>query len=286
MVAKSTSRLRKKKRAFSTKRYVSPFRYPGGKNWFVKTACNWLKKQTVPPQLLVEPFAGGAGISLAALRDGLVHQVIFAELDKDVAATWETILNGHAIWLTDRIRSFRLSRKRVKAVLGRIPKTSHERAFQCLLRNRTSRGGVLNKGAGLLRHGENKRGLRSRWYPKGLAKRIELISNLKPCLQFRSSDGFTIIREHLNCSNAVFFVDPPYTQAARRLYAHWDIDHEELFQLLAEAKGDVLMTYDDTPEVRHWAKKYGFQVRRVSMLTTHHRKKRELMISKSFHWHK
>ena len=44
------------------------------------------------------------------------------------------------------------------------------------------------------------------------------------------------------------------------------------------------MTYDDTPEIRNLAKKYGFKAKRISMRTTHHETKRELMISKNFDW--
>jgi len=131
-------------------RHISPFRYPGGKSWFLKIARRWLAGQA-RPEVLVEPFAGGAGISLMAIGEDLVDEVVFSELDQDVAATWETILNGHARWLTQEILSFRLTRKRVEETLSRSPKNAHERAFRCLLRNRTARGGVLNEGAGLLR---------------------------------------------------------------------------------------------------------------------------------------
>ena len=44
------------------------------------------------------------------------------------------------------------------------------------------------------------------------------------------------------------------------------------------------MTYDDTKEVRRWANRYGFKVRRIAMRTTHHEHKRELMISRDFDW--
>lgn len=273
----------KKKRLIST-RYTSPFRYPGGKNWFLVTARRWLKKKCKPSTVLIEPFAGGAGISLAAVREGLVKKVIFAETDPNVAATWETILNGHALWLADEIRSFRVSRERVEEVLSREPDCIHKRAFQCLLRNRTARGGVLKRGAGLLRRGEDGRGLRSRWYPDALAQRIEIISALKNDLEFCNRDGFELIREYLCEPDAVFFVDPPYTKAARRLYEQWEIDHAKLFATLSQARGAVLMTYDDTPEVRKWAEANGFKVRRISMRTTHHTQKRELMISRDFGW--
>lgn len=243
-----------------------------------------MKAQPKPPKVLVEPFGGGAGISLVAVNERLVNEAVFAELDPDVAATWETVLNGHASWLADEIMAFRISRKRVEMKLGEVPKSVHERAFQCLLRNRTARGGVLSEGAGLIRRGEDGKGLRSRWYPETLVKRIETISGLKTHLHFRQGDGFLVINEYLQRSDVVFFVDPPYTHAARRLYRYWSIDHEALFKVLHDARGNVLMTYDDTKEVRMWATRYGFKVRKISMQTTHHQKKRELMISRDFNW--
>jgi DNA adenine methylase len=262
----------------------SPFRYAGGKSWFVKTACQWLNYRTPRPKLLVEPFAGGANISLSAVHSQLVDKAAFAELDRDVAATWKTILNGRADWLASEIRSFRISRPRVEEQLRRKPASQHERAFLCLLRNRTARGGVIAEGAGLIRKGEDGRGLRSRWYPQTIADRIAAISALKGRLDFCREDGFNLIKKHQNEKGAVFFVDPPYTKAARRLYRHWEIDHENLFRVLQQVAGDVLMTYDDTREVRQWAKTYGFQVKTISMRTTHHKTKRELMICKDFDW--
>jgi DNA adenine methylase len=262
----------------------SPFRYAGGKSWFVKTASKWLKNRTHRPNLLVEPFAGGANISLSAVYSQLVDKAAFNELDRDVAATWKTILNGHANWLANEIRSFRISRPRVEQNLQRKPASQHERAFLCLLRNRTARGGVIAEGAGLIRKGEDGKGLHSRWYPQTIADRITAISGFKKKLDFSREDGFTLIKKHQNKKRAVFFVDPPYTKAARRLYRHWEIDHENLFRILQQVAGDVLMTYDDTREVRQWAKTYGFQVKTISMRTTHHKTKRELMISKDFGW--
>lgn len=271
-------------RAASIGRYLSPFRYPGGKSWFIEYARRWLKAQTGQRHILIEPFGGGAGVSLAAVNEGLVRCAVFAEIDQDVAATWETVLNGHANWLASEILAFRISRKSVEAKLRETPKTTHEKAFQCLLKNRTARGGVLSEGAGLIRRGEDGKGLKSRWYPSTLARRIKTIASLKTQLSFRQSDAFEIIDEYINQTDAVFFIDPPYTKAARRLYKHWDINHERLFKLMCRAKGDVLMTYDDTKEVRMWATHHGFEVRKLSMRTTHHQKKRELMICRDFDW--
>ena len=51
----------------------SPFRYPGGKTWFVPRLRKWLNSQKKMPAVLVEPFAGGGIISLTAVCEGLAE---------------------------------------------------------------------------------------------------------------------------------------------------------------------------------------------------------------------
>lgn len=60
----------------------SPFRYPGGKTWFVPTFRDWLLQQTHKPSTLVEPFAGGGIISLTALFENLVETAVMVQSGK------------------------------------------------------------------------------------------------------------------------------------------------------------------------------------------------------------
>jgi len=91
------------------------------------------------------------------------------------------------------------------------------------------------------------------------------------------------IETHLGEPNTSFFVDPPYavngTGPGCRLYRFSEIDHERLFQILARAAGPWLMSYHDSREIRRLAKKCGFAVRSIEMVSTHHREKTELLIS-------
>ncbi len=64
----------------------SPFRYPGGKTWFVPTFRHWMTQIYPKPSTLVEPFAGGGIISLTALFENLVERVVMVELDDEIAA--------------------------------------------------------------------------------------------------------------------------------------------------------------------------------------------------------
>src|SRR5438046_171777 len=139
----------------------SPFRYPGGKSWLVPYVRQWLKSLQ-PPIRFAEPFAGGANVGLTVAIENLAKHVVLVELDRDVAAVWKTILNGHASRLGDRIVSFHLSKRLLKSILSRRCNSDLSRAFATILKNRTRRGGIIANGASLLKRGENDNGIKSR----------------------------------------------------------------------------------------------------------------------------
>ncbi len=262
----------------------SPFRYPGGKTWLVPYIRDWLRHKKTPPARLIEPFGGGAIVSLTAAFEGLARHVIFAELDEGVAAVWRVVLNGQADWLEKQILRFELTLDNVMVVLRQERSELRDLAFQTILRNRVQRGGILAPGAGLIKTGEGGRGLASRWYAKTLARRIREIHQLKDRLTFVGGDGFDLIREHQADAEAVFYLDPPYTLAARRLYRVWQIDHERLFSTMAACRGDFLMSYDNTVEIAALAKRHDFDSRPIAMKSTHHARMTELLIARDLSW--
>jgi DNA adenine methylase len=262
----------------------SPFRYPGGKTWLVPYIRDWLGSKRTKPARLIEPFAGGAIVSLTSAFEGLARHVIFAEVDDGVASVWRVVLNGQAEWLAKQILNFDLTLENVTKVLRQDTTQLREKAFQTILRNRVQRGGILAEGAGLVKSGENGRGLNSRWYPVTLARRIREINRQKDRMMFIEGDGFDLIEEHRADAEAVFYIDPPYTIAARRLYKVWRIDQAKLFAVMAACRGDFLMSYDNTAEIVALAKKHGFESRPVAMKSTHHAKMTELLISKDLSW--
>lgn len=262
----------------------SPFRYPGGKTWFVPYLRDWLQSKPKLPTRFIEPFAGGGIVSLTVAFERLAKHVVFAELDPGVAAVWRVVLNGHAEWLAKEILGFELSTENVRKVLDRSAETVREKAFHTILRNRVQRGGIMAAGAGLVKTGESGRGLRSRWYPETLARRIREINHIKDRLTFVEGDGFVLLEEQAADKDAVFFIDPPYTLAARRLYTKWQIDHRRLFTAMRTCRGDFLMTYDNTPEIATLAAEFGFQAKPVAMKNTHHAKMTELLIGRDLSW--
>lgn len=246
-------------------------------------------KENLPP-VFIEPFAGGAIVGLSVAFEELASQVILVELDEKVSSVWQTIINdGDGLWLAKKIEEFDLTLTNVESVLERDPDTVREIAFQTIVQNRVSRGGILAPGAGLIKDGENGKGIGSRWYPQTLAKRIRDIDKIKSRLQFIRGDAFEMVREYQDNPDVSFFVDPPYTagagkRAGSRLYSYSEIDHEELFALFGNVKGDFLITYDDDKYVREIASANGLKSTPVSMKNTHHAEMTELVISKDLDW--
>ena len=261
----------------------SPFRYPGGKTWLVPRIRRWLDR-VGPVAHLIEPFAGGAIVGLSALFDGLAGRITLVEKDPRVAAVWRALVDGHAEELAERIARFEVSEAAVRAALDATPATITDRAFATILRNRMQRGGILAPGASLMRAGENGRGLRSRWYPETLRRRLLDIGARSRQITFIEGDGPEVIQKHAHEADAVFFVDPPYTVAGRRLYAHNELDHAGLFRRMTAVRGDFLMTYDNVEAVRRLAEEHGLDTLPIAMKSTHHAVMTELLIGRNLAW--
>ncbi len=267
----------------------SPFRYPGGKTWLVPRIRQWLQSCSSRPTELIEPFAGGGIVSLTAAFENLTERVQMVEIDPQVAAVWKTILSPEAAWLGDTILHFQLTPENAFAALTDACEETRRVAFRTILKNRIHRGGILAPGAGIIKNGENGKGLLSRWYPETLRRRILEIAAVRDRITFEEGDGLAVMCRHAGKADAVFFIDPPYTvgttkNAGSRLYLHSVLDHERLFRIAATLAGDFLMTYDNAPGVRDLARRHGFDTLPIPMKNTHHAEMTELLIGRDLAW--
>lgn len=266
----------------------SPFRYPGGKTWLVPLFRRWMKSFDVRPGVLIEPFVGGGIISLTAAFERLADDIIMVELDEQIASVWESILDGNASWLAKEILSFTLNHETAKTVFAQRSTSKRKLAFQTILKNRINHGGILAEGSGIIKNGENGKGIHSRWYPQTIAKRIQNIEFFSKYIRFYHADAFQIMAEYKDKPNVVYFIDPPYTaggkRAGSRLYNHSEVDHEKLFEFCKTLRGDFLMTYDNAEEVHELAHSHGFQTRPIAMKNTHHAQMTELLIGRDLSW--
>lgn len=262
----------------------SPFRYPGGKTWLIPIARQWLDSLGNVPPLLVEPFAGGGGIGLMAAFEKRVDKVLLVELDPEIACVWRVMLSPKAKDLGKKILDFDCTLEEVQKALEKPARSELAKAFQTVLRNRVSRGGILAPGAGFTKNGEAGKGISSRWYPETLRDRVTAIYERRASIDFKEGDGLSVLCQHCDDESAVFFIDPPYPLAGRRLYRFHDLDHRRLFTIMSKLRGRFLATYDHNPDIEALAKEFGFETKLTPMKSTHHTKKFELLISRDLSW--
>ena len=269
----------------------SPLRYPGGKTWLIPHIRAWLGDADgadgsgASNRLLIEPFAGGGTVSLTGVMEHYAERALMAELDADVAAFWQAAL-AHGPNLIELVRNFDPTYESVEALQSAAADDVVMRGFRTLVLNRVRRGGILAPGASLSRAGENGKGLRSRWYPDTLVRRLTAIWEHAERLTFVGGDGMKVLRslDAATLANCALFLDPPYTaggkRAGARLYAHHEIDHRALFAFAADCGADFLMTYDCAPETLALVREFGFHAVQVVMKNTHHARIAELVITR------
>ncbi len=262
----------------------SPFRYAGGKTWLIPRIRQWLHHYGGPDKELIEPFAGGGIVSLTAVMENLVDHATMVEKDEGVAAVWETILNDGATWLANKIVQFQLTPESAREAIEKANESLESLAFATIIKNRVNRGGILADGASFIKNGENGKGITSRWYPETLKKRILEIDKVKQRIQFIKGDAIEVCEQSSDRGNIVYFIDPPYIKAGRRLYRYSQLDHTHLFQVATRLQGDFLMTYDDSEDVITMANNCEFSTKLIGMKSTHHAKKTELLIGRNLDW--
>ncbi len=181
-----------------------------------------------------------------------------------------------------------MTKEAVLAKINEAPRDIKHLAFQAILKNRTFHGGILAEGATFLKHGENGKGIQSRWYPATLAKRFINLNLVANRIEFRCEDGLQVMQEFSPQPDLIYFIDPPYTaggkKAGKRLYKYCELDHEELFRICESLQGSFVITYDGAEEVKQMARRSGFEMKLITMTTTHHAAMKELVIGRNLSW--
>lgn len=241
--------------------YVSPLRYPGGKRKLVAHLADFLDRQGLTHvDRVIEPFAGGASVSIALLEAGVAEHAVLNDIDPMIAAFWKTVFSPNARALVDRILQAEVNLSTWEALRRSEPTCELERAFKCLFLNRTSFSGSLQSSAGPI-GGKAQSGaylIDCRWNAERLANRISELSALAPRVRVRCSHFRRFIGSYkASCTrkpqmNTLWYLDPPFFHKADKLYRYWfdDTDHRTLRKTVLSLSGTWMLSYDNCPESR------------------------------------
>jgi DNA adenine methylase len=240
--------------------HLSPLRYPGGKTRladFLARAIdrNFDRKEKVT---LVEPYAGGAGASLALLTDRRVAKIVINDLDRAIFAFWK-IATTDSEYLIRKIRRTPVSIEQwhVQHEIYSSPdSTDRQLAFATLFLNRTNRSGIIEGRpiGGFAQEGDWT--ISARFTKATIIKRLRNIERLRHKIVVSNRDGIALLEtlEKRKRKNRYFiFLDPPYYEQGSSLYfSHYDAsNHEALAKHLKTSSLKWIMTYDETPFIRN-----------------------------------
>lgn len=235
-------------------RAISPLRYPGSKKKILSSLMLLMEANGPMPELFVEPFAGGASVSLGLLYVNAVKKVLIADWDPLVASFWLEC-GEHSHRLIEDMYDEPVTLDRWDFWRGYDPKSRRELALKCLFLNRTSFSGIMNGSAGPIggRSQASKYKIDCRFNKMGLAKRIQNFAHLYAegrILAKHQTWQQTLVDCDQAHDSALVYADPPYIEKAGKLYVpHFSAcDHRLLAsELLRRANQRWIVSYDNQP---------------------------------------
>jgi DNA adenine methylase len=237
----------------------SPLRYPGGKYRFRELVSTTVDQLNPQPRAVIEPFCGGAGISVALLTNRNVSSVALNDADPMVAAFWKVVF-GKAPkkkedfhWLIDKIEHAPITLKEWVDLKESSPRSIRDLAWKCLFLNRTSFNGILHKAGPIGGWGQELRKLDVRFNRESLVKSLKELWSHKEQVSDVSCEHWKVFCDrHASDERAFIYLDPPYYYKAEQLYGHLfnEDQHIELRDYLERCKVPWILSYDDSLEVR------------------------------------
>jgi len=245
----------------AARRGVTPLRYPGGKRKLAPVLAGMIDRAGLDVDLFVEPFAGGAAVSISLLEAGYVRRIGLADLDPLVSSFWKIVFSPHARELADRVLGADVTLDEWRRLKGMEPATVMDAAFKCFFLNRTSFSGNLTKRAGpmggLKQTGEYLIDYRFHAQSREkLARRILQLSGLADRVAFVGNESYADTMERVPAlaprERTLWYLDPPYFEKADVLYRHvfGPEDHEALRRNVDHMPGHWILSYDDHPDAR------------------------------------
>ena len=230
--------------------HLSPLRYPGGKSLLAGFVADVLAPLS-DVQHYMEPFAGGAGVALHLLHEGLVSSVTIGDSDPAVAAFWRCAVH-HGDELIARVYGCQVDIETWHAQYQTLTNPDStddlDLGFATFFLNRTNRSGILRaRPIGGLQQGGQWR-LDCRFNKDDLVSRLRQIAEYKNQINLFEGDAADLLElvDEAHKHRTFVYVDPPYLTRSSGLYLdEMSFDgHKQIARLLRERFPYWMASYD------------------------------------------
>ena len=234
----------------------SPLRYPGGKSKIAPFVSLLISKTGIERCTYVEPFAGGAGVALSILFEGVANDIVINDFDKAIYSMWRAILSETREFI-DLIESTPVTidewYRQKNIYMTQNKKYSLQLGFAAFYLNRTNRSGILSAGpiGGYEQFGNFL--IDARYNKEDLIERVKKIAHYKAHIHLYNKDIEVFLKKYLPQYQETAFVyfDPPYYKKGKELYKNFfqPKDHQRIATLINDLECHWMVTYDDVTEI-------------------------------------
>jgi DNA adenine methylase len=239
-------------------RNYSPLRYPGGKGKLYPFVAAVIEKMKAQHPVYIEPFAGGAGLALSLLFNGVVKEIVINDYDKAIYSMWKAILTQTEVFI-ELVRNTPVTieewyhQKEVYSTQNN--KYSLELGYATFFLNRTNRSGILSAGpiGGYQQTGNYL--INARFNKEDLINRVKKIARFKSNIHLYNHDVRSFIKSYVPkyIDRAFVYFDPPYYKKGKYLYKNFfeEKDHQDIHDLVVGLECPWMVTYDNAPEIQN-----------------------------------
>lgn len=243
--------------------FYSPLRYPGGKGKLAPFMEYMIIQLGHRGGTYIEPFAGGAGIAIELLLNGVVNQIVINDYDKGIWSFWKAVLTETDRFINE-IRNVPLTiyewERQHEICINHNDRYSFELGFATFYMNRTNRSGIIKGGVigGLEQTGNWTMDVR--FNRNELIKRIQNIAKRRKDIKLYNKDINSFIKNYVpRYNNALIYFDPPYYKKGKQLYMNFFTyeDHVRIESMISSTVScDWIITYDVATEIEKIYKNY------------------------------
>ncbi|MBE4916873.1 DNA adenine methylase, partial [Enterobacter cloacae complex sp. P4RS] len=238
-------------------RNATPLRYPGGKGKLTEFLKDLIKINELEGCTYVEPYAGGAGVALNLLFEGVVSKIVLNDLNPSIHAFWHSVLyeNDALCKLIAETQVNMDEWYKQKEIQSSAQEHSQlTLGFSTFFLNRTNRSGIINAGVIGGKEQTGKWKIHARYNKEALINRITKIGTLSDSISLYNKDAIVLLDETVPFleGKILVYLDPPYYVKGQGLYQNFyqHDDHVNIANTVTnKLHSPWVVSYDATKEI-------------------------------------
>ncbi|WP_294954104.1 DNA adenine methylase [uncultured Gilliamella sp.] len=243
--------------------HYSPLRYPGGKSKFSPYIKNIIETNNIVGCDYYEIYAGGAGVALNLLIDGICKNIHINDADPAIYSFWKSAIydtENFLRLLNDTPITMDEWYKQKEIINNPLNNSELNLGFSAFFLNRTNRSGILKGGVIGGKKQDGIYRIDNRFKKLDLIKKIQLISGWAKNIFVTNLDASKLLTQinKTNNKNVFIYLDPPYYIKGQGLYRNFynHEDHVKIREILDKARFHWLVSYDNNENIKDIYKQY------------------------------